>query len=71
MPKQKLPYMLERIRRCRTCGIEVDRPPLEYEETPYCANCLSEAVTGTGSLDVKWQRVGQYLEVTQAAQKDR
>jgi len=71
MPRQKLPYMLERVRRCRHCGIEVDRPPLEYEETPYCANCLSEAVMATGSSDVKWQRVGQYLEATQAGQRHR
>jgi hypothetical protein len=69
MARQKLPYMLERIRRCRRCGVEVDRPSLEYEETPYCANCLSESVKETGSANASWQRNGQYLEVTQSARR--
>jgi uncharacterized paraquat-inducible protein A len=60
--RRKLPHMLERIRRCRNCGIEVDRLPLEYEETPYCSQCLVGSVKEIGNTDVMWQKIGQYVE---------
>lgn len=68
MPR-RLPFMLERIRRCQTCGVEMDRPPLEYQETPFCANCLSKAVREVGSVNVTWKRNGHYLETTKAVQR--
>jgi uncharacterized paraquat-inducible protein A len=71
MARQKLPRMLERIRRCHRCGIEVERPPLEYEETPYCANCLSEALREREIAGLSLQRVGHYVEITRVEQRPR
>lgn len=34
--------MLERIRRCRHCGREIEGSPLAYEENPFCRVCLDE-----------------------------
>ncbi len=69
MARRRLPFILERIRRCRTCGVEIDRPPLEYEEMPYCAKCLKEAIASVGNRDVHWHEVGQYAEPRQAEQR--
>ena len=69
MRKQALPFMLERIRRCRRCNMEVNRPPLEYEEMPYCARCLSEGAKMGVRAGVRWRRVGNYVEIRQVEQK--
>jgi len=71
MARQKLPFMLEQIRRCRRCGIEVNRPALEYKETPYCAKCLSEAVVESGSTTAVWSRAGRYFKLTPIVQTHR
>jgi len=66
-----MPRMLERIRRCHHCGIEVDRLPLDYEENPYCANCLGAAIEGTREVGLAWQRVGEYAVAMPAARTPR
>jgi len=71
MARQRLPFMLERLRRCRLCGIEVNRPALEYEETPYCAKCLSAAVVESGATQAAWRREGHYFKLTPSVQRDR
>jgi uncharacterized paraquat-inducible protein A len=71
MQKRALPFMLERIRRCRRCHLEVNRPPLEYEEMPYCASCLSKEVKKGARAGVRWRRTGNYVEIRQGAQKAR
>jgi uncharacterized paraquat-inducible protein A len=71
MASQRMPRMLERIRRCRHCGIEVDRLPLDYEENPYCASCLGTATERAGQVDLAWQRVGEYAVAMPAARTPR
>jgi len=64
MAKQSLPFMLERIRRCQSCGTEIDRPPLAYEENPYCSNCLLEEIRRGKEAGVSWRRTGGFIEIT-------
>jgi hypothetical protein len=61
--------MLERIRRCRGCRVEVRRPPLEYEEVPYCSNCLSSGVTQGSVSGVTLKRAGRYIKIKQVARR--
>jgi len=70
MSRRKLPFMLERIRRCRTCGVEVDRPALEFMENPCCTRCLSGSVN-RDQAPVEWCRNGHYMEVTPVEQTRR
>lgn len=71
MAKQRLPAMLERVRRCRACRVEIHRPPLEYEEVPYCEECLASEVTRGRSIGVTMRRTGRYLQITQVSQIPR
>ena len=71
MARMRMPRMLERIRRCRHCGLEVDRHPLDYEENPYCASCLNVAVVDARQEDLTWQMVGDYAEAKPTARTHR
>ena len=66
-----MPFMLERVRRCHGCGVEVNRPPLEYAEMPYCANCLSREVKKGTQAGVRWRRIGNYIEIKPGGQRAR
>jgi hypothetical protein len=69
--KEQLPFMRERIRKCRFCGQEVVSSALGYAENPYCANCLSERVAESKkNLELTtWLASGDYFVPTKLAQK--
>jgi hypothetical protein len=68
MKERAMPFMLEKVRRCRSCGAEVDRPPLGYEEMPFCTDCLSRELKNGERLGVHWRRIGNYVEISQGGQ---
>ncbi len=50
------------VRRCRYCQREMFRPPLEYEQNPFCTKCLTERVQKAAPAGgVRWKKEGNYV----------
>jgi hypothetical protein len=62
----QLPLMLERIRKCQCCGMEVGGTALAYEENPFCKNCLKDRIqkASVGNNLLSWTERGDYLVAT-------
>lgn len=67
MSGKELPFILERVRRCRSCGTEMKCSPLAYEETPYCSGCLASKLKS--AEPAHWQKVGAYVEFSRGTKK--
>lgn len=59
-----LPIFLERIQECQSCGREVLRKPLEYQEDPYCSSCFRQRVEEGAKIigPIEWRARGEYFE---------
>jgi hypothetical protein len=64
--KQELPWLLERIQRCRSCGQEVAHGSLSFLENPFCDNCLNARIAEAQSQlgEIRWRTVGRYMELS-------
>jgi hypothetical protein len=61
--------ILARIQRCRYCRREMSSPPLDYQQNPFCANCLRERVSNaTPAGRVRWRKEGDYI-IAEASRK--
>lgn len=66
---RNLPLVRERIQRCKTCGKELKRRPLEYAELPHCKECLAKAMTSKAMEGFVWTPVGKYVVLTRMTEK--
>jgi hypothetical protein len=61
--KQELPWLLERIQRCRSCGDEVAQRSTSFLENPFCDKCLNARIAEAQSQlgETRWHVVGRYM----------
>jgi hypothetical protein len=66
MSKSELPQMLERVKTCKFCGLEMHVSALSYAENPFCGGCLDERQRlGRGERGyLSWRTEGDYFVVT-------
>jgi hypothetical protein len=61
--------ILTRVQRCRYCKREMSCPPLDYEQSPFCAGCMKERVRKASPRDgVQWRIEGRYV-IPEASRK--